>query len=119
MRVFLDRPNVLRGMMGYIVDLTIVMQSLFLLMQARTEVSGPGSPVDRRLFDLALLAYKHDGEHSPRKVHEEIRSFATRTNAFMRPGKVIEEVERLINVHRFKPTEAFMEEARENTGPSD
>ena len=44
-------------MMGYIIDLTIVMQRLYLLMQARTQVSGSRSPVNERLFKLSLDAY--------------------------------------------------------------
>jgi hypothetical protein len=93
--------------MGYIVDLTIVMERLYFLMQARTQASGSRSPVNERLFKLALDAYKHDFEHSLQKVHEEIRSFATR-NALSKSGRVIEEVERLINVHQFKLSERFM-----------
>jgi hypothetical protein len=108
----LNRPNVLRGMMGYIVDLTIVMQSLFLLMQALRQASGCPSPVTQRLFDLALRAYKHGEQHSPQKVHEDICSFVTLKKAFLRPGEVIEKVERLIQVHRFKPSEVFLAEAK-------
>jgi hypothetical protein len=115
LRVRLRRPNVLRGMMGYIVDLTIVMQSLFFLMQARTEVSGSHSPVNERLFKVALEAYKQDTEHSLRNVHDEIRSFATVKKAIFNSGMVIKEVERLINVHRFKPSERFIAQARANT----
>jgi hypothetical protein len=92
-------------MMGYIVDLTIVMQRLYFLMQARTQAFGSRSPVNERLFKLALDSYKHDFEHSLHKVHEEIRSFATRKNTLPKSGRVIEEVERLINVHQFKPSE--------------
>jgi hypothetical protein len=99
-------------MMGYIVDLTIVMQRLYFLMQARTQASGSRSPVNEKLFKLALDAYKQDFEHSLQKVHEEIRSFATRKNALSKSGRVIEEVERLINVHRFKPSERFIVDAK-------
>lgn len=95
-------------MMGYIVDLTIVMQRLYFLMQARTQTSGSHSPVNERLFKLALDAYKQDFEHSLQKVHDEIRSFATGKNALSKSGRVIEEVERLINVHQFKPSERLM-----------
>lgn len=93
--------------MGYIVDLTIVMQRLYFLVQARMQASGSRSPVNKRLFKLALDAYKHDPEHSLQKVHEEIRLFATRKNALSKSGRVIEEVERLINDHRFKPSGYF------------
>jgi hypothetical protein len=99
-------------MMGYIVDFTIVMQSLFFLMHARTEASGSRSSVNERLFKLALDAYKQDTEHSLQKVHDEIRSFAMGKKANFRSGTVIKEVERLINEHRFKPSERFMARAR-------
>jgi hypothetical protein len=100
--------------MGYIVDFTIVMQSLFFLVQARTEASGPRFHVTKRLFKLALDAYKQDPEHSLQIVHDEIRSFATRKKANFKAKKVMREVERLINVHRFKP-ERIMTLARTNT----
>jgi hypothetical protein len=99
-------------MMGYIVDLTIVMQRLYFLMQARTQASGSLSPLNERLIKLALDAYKQDFEHSLQKVHEEIRSFATRKNALSKSGRVIEEVERLINVHQFKLSDRFMVDAK-------
>ena|SRR5258708_23916939 len=102
-------------MMGYIVDLTIVMQRLYFLMRARTEASGSPSPLNERLFRLALDAYKQDTEHSVRKVHDEIRSFATMKKAIFKPETVLKEVERLINVHQFKLSERFMARARANT----
>ena len=103
--------------MGYIVDFTIVMQSLFLLIQARTEAlaSGSRSPVNERLFKLALDAYQQDTEHSLQKVHGEISSFVTIKKAIFKSETVIKEVERLINDHRFKPSEQFMALARENS----
>ncbi len=98
-------------MMGYIVDLTIVMQSLFFLMQARTEASRSPS-VNEGLFRLALDAYMQDTKHSLQKVHDEIRSFATVKKAIFKSETVIKEVERLITDHRFKPSEPFMAQAR-------
>lgn len=104
--------------MGYIVDLTIVLQSLFLLMQARMQASGSASPVTQAFFRLALRAYEQDTRQSPLKVHDEIRTFATRVNALLRHGEVIKEVERLIQSHRFRPSEVFMREAREDAASS-
>ena len=98
-------------MMGYIVDLTIVMQSLFFLMQARTEASGSRSPTDEKLFKLALDAYKQDIEHSLEKVHNEIRSFITIKKNF-KSEAVIKKVEKLIHDHQFKPSERFLELAK-------
>ena len=102
-------------MMGYIVDFTIVMQNLFFLMQARREASGSRSPVTKELFKIALDAYKQDAEHSLRNVHYEINSFVTVKKAFFKSATVTKEVERLINAHRFKPSEGFVALARENT----
>jgi len=106
-------PNILRGMMGYIVDFTIVMQSLFFLIQARTAASGSStrSPVNKRLFEVALEAYKQDPEHSLQVVHEEIRAFATMKSVF-KSKTVMEKVEELINKHRFNPGERFVEQVR-------
>ena len=98
--------------MGYIVDFTIVMQNLFFLMQARTEASGSHSPVNKRLFKVALDAYKRDAEHSLKKVHYEIDSFVTLKKAIFKSETVIKQVEKLINEHRFKPSENFMAQAR-------
>jgi hypothetical protein len=100
-------------MMGYIVDFTIVMQNLFFLMQARTEASGSRFPLDKRLFKLALNAYTQDTRSSFQVVHDEIRSFATLKKAIFKSELVINEVERLINDHRFKPEEQFMARAQD------
>ena len=102
------------GMMGYIVDFMMVMQSLFFLMQARTDISGFRTSVSKRLFKVALDAYKQDTKHSLQKVHNEIRSFVTMKKAIFNSEIVIKEVERLINDHRFKPSERFMAQARVN-----
>ena len=100
--------------MGYIVDLIIVMQSLFLLVQERTEASGFRIPVSERLFNVALDAYKQDFEHSLEKVHDEIGKFVTIKKIF-KSEEVIKEVERLIHDHRFKPSERFVELAKTST----
>jgi hypothetical protein len=101
-------------MMGYIVDLTIVMQSLFILMQARTEASGFRIPLSERLFKLALDEYMQDIEHSLEKVHNEIYRFETVKKMF-KSEEVMKEVERLIHDHRFKPSERLMALARTST----
>ena len=87
-------------------------------MQARKEVHGSASPVTRELFYLALQGYTHDPEHSPQKIHGEIRSVATRVKALFKPGEVIAEVERLIQVHRFKPSEDSIAEAKDSPSSS-
>ncbi len=42
------------------------------------------------------------------EVHDEIRSLATLKKANFKSETVVKEVERLINVHRFKPSERFI-----------
>ncbi|KAJ7729022.1 hypothetical protein B0H16DRAFT_1697292 [Mycena metata] len=80
-QMFMSRrsPQVLRGLMGYIIDLTIVMQSLFWLTRARAEAKSKAVgdpiatvPLSKRLVELAYKAYATD-EHS-RTVHAEIRT---------------------------------------------
>ena len=104
--------------MGYIVDLTIVMQNLFFLMQARTEATLTRIPVSEKLFNIALDAYMQDGKHSLKKVHNEIRSFITIKKIF-KSDAVIKKVEELIHVHRFKPSEGFVELAKTATISTD
>ncbi|KAJ7875785.1 hypothetical protein B0H13DRAFT_1893948 [Mycena leptocephala] len=76
------RPQVLRGLMGYIVDLTIVMQSLFWLTRARAEAVSKGGamvatvPLTKHLVELAFTAYATD-EHS-KTIHEDLRQFVNR-----------------------------------------
>jgi hypothetical protein len=45
-------------------------------------------PVNGRLFDIAWSAYKHDEQHSPQKVHEEISLIC---NTEDRSSEVLEE----------------------------
>jgi len=99
--VYQKTPDTLRLLMGYIVDLTIVMQSLFWLMRAR----GGTGPVRRRLVKLAFNAYYESADKS--QVHQEITEFAERTSVLNRTGKddALDKVIHLINSHRFDPTE--------------
>jgi hypothetical protein len=76
------------------------------------QVLGLRSPVNERFSKLALGTYEQDSEHSLQKVHGVIRSFATRKNSLSKSGRVIEEGEMLINVHRFKLTRLMSEDKR-------
>ncbi|KAF8179971.1 hypothetical protein K438DRAFT_1768626 [Mycena galopus ATCC 62051] len=116
-----DRPQVLRGLMGYIIDLTIVMQSLFWLTRARAEAESKAKggdpiatvPLSKRLVELAYTAYATD-EHS-RTVHEEIRQFVKRKVA-LKPDLVLDQIVKLIETHRFRPSKGFQTEAESEGG---
>jgi len=119
-KVYLTTPQVLRGLMGYIIDLTIVMQSLFWLTRARAEAESKavGNPIatvplSKRLVELAYKAYATD-EHS-RTVHAEIRQFVKRTIA-LKPELVLGQIVKLIETHRFQPSKGFQSEAESERG---
>lgn len=103
-------PGVIRGLMGYIVDLTIVMQSLFWLVQA-----GNGTNAVRpRLLKLAVAAYLESGDRA--RVHEEIKTFVTSSTAFKigQKDRVLEKVVQLIHSHRFEPPDDFKDIAQQS-----
>jgi hypothetical protein len=89
--------------MGYIVDLTILMQSLFWLMQAR----GGGSAIQVKFIELAFDAYAKSGDRT--KVHKEIRSYVTKTMVFKhgQRDQILEKVIDLIYTNRFQPPENY------------
>lgn len=116
-KVYLTTPQVLRALMGYIVDLTIVMQSLFWLTQARAEALSKevrGNrvatvPLTERLVELAFTAYATD-KHS-RTVHDAIRQFVNR-KVVLKPDIVLNQIVELIASHRFQPPEKFETDAK-------
>lgn len=110
--------------MGYIIDLTIVMQSLFWLTRARAEAKSKAKggdpiatvPLSKRLVELAYTAYATD-EHS-RTVHEEIRQFVKRKVA-LKPDLVLDQIVKLIETHRFQPSKGFQSEAESERGTAE
>ncbi|KAJ6522596.1 hypothetical protein B0H19DRAFT_1202659 [Mycena capillaripes] len=123
-KVYLTTPQVVRGLMGYIVDLTIVMQSLFWLTRARAEAVSKGGamvatvPLTKHLVELAFTAYATD-EHS-KTIHEDLRQFVKRTFA-LKPDIVLDHMVGLIKSHRFQPSQSFATkaEAGSETGEED
>ncbi|KAJ7487980.1 hypothetical protein FB451DRAFT_1226117 [Mycena latifolia] len=113
-KAYLTTPQVLRGLMGYIIDLTIVMQSLFWLTRACAEGLSRGGqtvatvPITEKLVKLAFTAYATD-KHS-RAVHGKIREFVSRTVA-LKPDIVLEHIVELITSHRFQPAKSFETDA--------
>ncbi|KAJ7799904.1 hypothetical protein B0H14DRAFT_2616611 [Mycena olivaceomarginata] len=121
---FSGRPQVVRGLMGYIVDLTIVMQSLFWLTRTRAEaVSKDGVmfatvPLTKHLVELAFTAYATD-EHS-KTIHEDLRQLVKLTSV-LKPDIVLDHIVWLIKSHRFHPSQSFATraEAERETGEED
>ncbi|KAF7372645.1 G domain-containing protein [Mycena venus] len=106
-QVYLTTPQVIRALMGYIVDLTIVMQSLFWVTRAHAQAMSKEHggqmatvPLSKQLVELAFAAYATD-EHSS-AVHDEIREFVKRAVA-LKPDIVLERIVELITSHRFQP----------------
>ncbi|KAF8883264.1 hypothetical protein BD779DRAFT_1472579 [Infundibulicybe gibba] len=73
--VYREAPHVLRCLMGYIVDLTIVMQSLFWMVKPSGNDNEGGPPVGRALILAALEAYETSGDLA--RVHGCISEFVT------------------------------------------
>ncbi|KAF8872828.1 hypothetical protein BD779DRAFT_1679530 [Infundibulicybe gibba] len=116
--VYSTAPHVIRCLMGYIVDLIIVMQSLFWMMKKRGEEKrkkekwgkeeregghGYGLSIGRELIKEAAAMYRKSGDLA--QVHESITKFVTNTTAFRIGHKddVLEAIERLIQKNRFLP----------------
>ncbi|KAF7358332.1 G domain-containing protein [Mycena venus] len=70
--IYQRTPGVLRFLMGYIVDLTLVMDQLFILVPMK-----PPRRVTREHIDMALESYKNA---DAAVVHREIRKYATQAS---------------------------------------
>ncbi|KAK1224298.1 hypothetical protein PQX77_012806 [Marasmius sp. AFHP31] len=104
--VYGTSPSVIRLLMGYIVDLVIVMQSLFWMIRAR----GESQIVTKHLLRLAFEAYEtsEDGERT--RIHRAITSFATPSLfKFKHKDLVLEKVAELITTNKFKPPQRLQE----------
>ncbi|ESK91433.1 hypothetical protein Moror_2688 [Moniliophthora roreri MCA 2997] len=103
--VYQETPDIIRMLMAYIVDLTIIMQSLFWLTQAR----GDGHPVTKPLLRLAYAAYADCEEGASSRVHDAIQSFVTPTALFRirRRDLTFDKIVELIHANRFTPSEHF------------
>ena len=95
------RPAATRCLMGYIVDLLMVMQGVFWIK--RHQVGN--KDVSRRDLNRALEAY---GTSTHKKeIHTEIRAWVAGTGR-LRADSVVSKITELVNAHRFKP-EALLE----------
>jgi len=108
--VYQQTPGIIRVLMGYIVDLTAVLECLFSLIQSQGG-TGPRA-VTLKLIDLTLEAYS-DSEKKA-QCHHKIKTFVENTNIFQ-PGhrdSVFEEVAELIRTHRFELSPELRREAK-------
>ncbi|TDL20159.1 hypothetical protein BD410DRAFT_791245 [Rickenella mellea] len=94
--VYTNTPGTLRSLMGYIVDLTIVLETLFWLKAAQ-----PNNPaVSSDDVEAAFSLYNSSEERV--KVHREIRSYVDNMSLLdhAHPDNAHDEVLRLIKAHR-------------------
>ncbi|KAL0064121.1 hypothetical protein AAF712_008981 [Marasmius tenuissimus] len=93
-------PSIIRLLMGYIIDLVLVMQSLFWIVQVR----GEGETVTKHLLRLAIEAYGASENGELTRIHNAIASFATPTSLFKFGHKdlVLAKVEELITDNKFR-----------------
>ncbi|KAF5356472.1 hypothetical protein D9757_012476 [Collybiopsis confluens] len=103
-----ETPAILQLLMGYICDLTNVLQCLFWIMR----VHGEGAPVQSQLIETALDA--HDETGAPRAIHHKIRSFMKQTSTFefSQKDKALNELIRIIQSVRFQPENSDSEGRR-------
>ncbi|KIK56311.1 hypothetical protein GYMLUDRAFT_823231 [Collybiopsis luxurians FD-317 M1] len=94
-----ETPDILQLMMGYICDLTTVLQCLFWIMR----VHGDALEVEPHLIELAIDAHKETG--AQQFIHRKIRSFIAATPTFKLHKKdlALDELVQIIQSVRFKP----------------
>ncbi|KAG8927528.1 hypothetical protein FRC02_008083 [Tulasnella sp. 418] len=90
-------PGVLRCLMAYIVNLTLVMQQLF----SETRPSGKTPSLSVEVLHRVLKRFQDSTAN--RQVHEEIRSFVKPGYDIGTTDKVLDEMLRLITEYRGKP----------------
>ncbi|KAI0317590.1 hypothetical protein OF83DRAFT_1171842 [Amylostereum chailletii] len=85
--------NSLRCLMGFIIDLTLTMDTVFWLMQR--------APLTHKSLNAALRMH----HRRKRPIHFSIRTWVDELGSLDRlePDHAIEKIERLINEHRFDP----------------
>ncbi|KAE9390772.1 hypothetical protein BT96DRAFT_333084 [Gymnopus androsaceus JB14] len=74
--IYQETPGILRVLMGFICDLTTVLECLFWLMH----VHGEASEVDAKFVNLAVDAQGSSGARL--RIHDTIRSFVTASFPF-------------------------------------
>ncbi|KAF8883255.1 hypothetical protein BD779DRAFT_1472570 [Infundibulicybe gibba] len=107
--VYRVAPHVLRCLMGYIIDLMIVMQSLFWMISPNGGNHENGLPAMRDLVQDALEAYGNSGDLA--RVHGRISESVARTTVLNLAHRdhVLDEIERLILENKFVPPDIHAE----------
>ena len=111
---FFDSPGVLRCLMGYIVDVTIVLEVLFWLKIGQPRL--PSLSED----DIIAAFGLYQGTPSHSKVHNEIRKYVDNMTLLdhVKPDdKTHLEVERLITEHRRVLLDTVFADARRQPEP--
>jgi len=100
-------PKILRYLMGYVIDMIIVMSCLFALVESR----GLGRRLDSRGLDrispaMVSLVLK---EYSRRKgsVHEQVKSYVNETTfPALQPNRAIGQISELVKAEQYKELHA-------------
>jgi len=96
--VYRQTPSVIRCLMGYIIDLTCIMQKVYWRMRAK---GGIQSMTNETLIEASQEFYKKDAH----AIHNEIRVFVSKPEWSKVTNKdlVLDEVIRLIEKYRIHP----------------
>lgn len=108
-----SRPGSIRVMMGYVIDLTAVLEGMFHLLQSQARSSSTPS-VSMALIDIVVEGYAE----SPTKAqcHFQIKKSVERVPSIIAPshqGYVMDEIVRLIHLYRFHPDKRCITRAQE------
>jgi len=90
--VYHRTPANIRCLIGYVVDLTIIMQAIF-----RASLPHKEGEVDQE--HIKEIVDKYDRSETKKDVHDAIRSFVHEQNLLAREG-VVDKIEELINQYR-------------------
>lgn len=85
-----NRPEHIRCLMGYVVDLTLILQALF---QISLEDHFEGKVTSERVIDII---YEFDTSEKKRRIHAAIRSFVGAHYPFAK-NNVIDKIESLLD----------------------
>ncbi|KAG8868735.1 hypothetical protein FRB97_001954 [Tulasnella sp. 331] len=120
MTVYNRTPPVLRVLMGYIIDLTIILEGLFNLLQSETPTKDGPKPsrltqvmIKETIENYTAFRASEDGW----KCHAEIRDFVGKTPNIFSPEyrtNVSQELVRLMQAHRFRVVQEWMDRMKEN-----
>ena len=89
-------PETLRYLMGYIIDITVVMSCLFILVD-----SGGFVQISRAMVNLVLVEYCRS--LYKRSIHEQIKKHVNNTTfAGLKPSMAIAQITELVSLDKYK-----------------